>query len=268
VRNGSVVLHYLDYGGDLPGLVVIPGITSPAATWDFVARRLASEFHVVSLDLRGRGLSDPGEAGEHGLPTYAEDVLAVQQAAKLTRPVLLGHSLGARVATAFGVLHPDDRGPVLVIDPPLTGPGRPAYPTSLESFLETIDRARSGLGADDVRARYPHWSDEQVETRAKWVQTCTPESVRESYLNFDREDFWNYWRALQPPACLIYGELSPMYVELSNISDLRDANPFAALISVANAGHMIPWDNFEGFLAALRVFLETNSDAPAGDGGT
>ncbi|MFP6778138.1 MAG: hypothetical protein VCB06_07150, partial [Alphaproteobacteria bacterium] len=57
----GVRLHYHEFPGDGPPLVLLPGITSPAIMWDFVSRRLADYCHVFTLDIRGRGLSSSGD---------------------------------------------------------------------------------------------------------------------------------------------------------------------------------------------------------------
>ena len=48
VTNG-VRLHYLEFPGDGPPLVLLPGITSPAANWGFVGEALAKEQGAVRL---------------------------------------------------------------------------------------------------------------------------------------------------------------------------------------------------------------------------
>ncbi len=53
VRANGVRLHLLRYGGQGPRLLLLPGITSPAITWGFVAERLARHFDVHVLDFRG-----------------------------------------------------------------------------------------------------------------------------------------------------------------------------------------------------------------------
>lgn len=40
VHANGIRQHYLRYGGRGPALLLIPGITSPAITWGFVAERL------------------------------------------------------------------------------------------------------------------------------------------------------------------------------------------------------------------------------------
>ena len=61
---------------------------------------------MLVLDVRGRGLSDTPADG-FTLPEYAGDVAAVIDELELEPPVVLGHSMGARIAAAFGVLHAD-----------------------------------------------------------------------------------------------------------------------------------------------------------------
>src|SRR5690606_31411545 len=74
VRSGELRLHVLDYGGPGVPLVVLPGITSPAITMDFVARRLTDLVRPIVVDVRGRGLSDAGAS--YTLEDYADDTEA------------------------------------------------------------------------------------------------------------------------------------------------------------------------------------------------
>ena len=65
--------HYLRYGGFGSAVILIPGITSPAITWGFVAERLAERYDVYVLDVRGRGLSSTGPDLDYGLNAMAAD---------------------------------------------------------------------------------------------------------------------------------------------------------------------------------------------------
>jgi N-formylmaleamate deformylase len=250
-REG-VRLHYLEYGAG-PPLVVVPGITSPAITWEFIARELAVDHRVVILDVRGRGLSDKPQSGFE-LPDYAADLAALVEQADAAGGAVLGHSMGARTVAAFGVLHPQLRGPLIIVDPPLTGPGRPEYPTSLEAFMEQLEKARAGATAEDMRAYFPTWDEEQLRLRAEWLASCDETAVRETWLNFHREDFFDYLRRLEPPALFMYGGESPA-VTADGVEEVREANPRLELACVPRAGHMIPWDNLDGFLAETGRFL-------------
>ena len=129
VEVGAERIHFLDWGppasasasasdvAEAPGVLLIHGIGQTAWTWAPVARRLASRFHVVALDLRGHGLSDsPAEGYEPRV--LVEDVTAVVEGTGLDGAgglVLAGHGFGASLAAWVAVALPDIvRGLVLV----------------------------------------------------------------------------------------------------------------------------------------------------------
>jgi N-formylmaleamate deformylase len=255
-ESGDVRLHYLEYGSDGRPLVIVPGITSPAITWGFIAERLADGHRVVVLDVRGRGLSDKPKTG-FTLPDYAADVAALVEALGLERPDVLGHSMGARITAAFGVLHPDLAGPLIIVDPPLSGPGRPEYPTSLEAFMEQLAKARAGATVEDMRPYFPTWDDDQLRLRAEWLPTCDETAVRETWQNFHTEDIFEFLGALHPPALFMYGGESPA-VSDEGAQEVRETNPSLEIACIPGAGHMIPWDNLDGFLVETRQFLAEN----------
>lgn len=81
-------------------VVLVHGITESAASFDPVTERLAGTHEVITMDLRGHGES--GRSSAYDLAAMATDVAAVIDAAGLSRPHLVGHSLGGAVVTAAG----------------------------------------------------------------------------------------------------------------------------------------------------------------------
>jgi N-formylmaleamate deformylase len=249
-RRDGLALHVLDFGGGGRDLLVLPGITSPAAVWGFAAVPLAREHHVCVLDQRGRGRSPAPPDATFTLDDYAADAAAVICGLELRRPVLLGHSLGARIAAAVALARPQLIGGALLVDPPLSGPGRPPYPVPVDFYLDGIRAARTADSTQRIRAEHPGWSEAQVRDRARWLGTCDERAVAETHANFEREDFLALWDALDAPI-LIYGSESPV-TSAAAIAELRARNAGARTIAVEGAGHMIPWDRLDGFLAAVR----------------
>ena len=96
IHGNGIRQHYLRYGGQegeraaRSAILLIPGITSPAITWGFVAERLGRQFDTYVLDVRGRGLSSSGPVLDYGLDSQAADVLAFAEALGLQRFALLG----------------------------------------------------------------------------------------------------------------------------------------------------------------------------------
>jgi pimeloyl-ACP methyl ester carboxylesterase len=86
--------------GDGPPLVLVHGITESHRAWDPILPALAERWHVVALDLRGHGDSDRHDP--YDPITLAGDVAAVVAAAGVSDPLVVGHSLGGVVVSAYG----------------------------------------------------------------------------------------------------------------------------------------------------------------------
>ena len=245
-------LHVLDYRGDRPALLVLPGITSPAITWDFVVTELRDLVRPVVMDLRGRGLSEPGDGYRAG--DFAADAAAVIRDLALERPLILGHSLGARIGAALAASGEVELGGVTLVDPPLSGPDRGPYPTSREAFLEQLHEGYAGTTGDAVRRFYPKWSRAELLLRARWVATCEEAAVLATYDEFTREDFFDWWPQVPAPVAFIRGGDSPVVTE-AGAAEAAEANPDATQHVIPDAGHMVPWDHPAAFLAELRAIL-------------
>ncbi|WP_411122862.1 alpha/beta fold hydrolase [Streptomyces sp. x-19] len=263
VRSGATRLHVLDYGGDGPALVVLPGITSPAVTMDFVARELTDLVRPLVVDVRGRGLSDgcgrePADGGDdgrgYGLESYAEDTEAVIDGLGLTRPLLFGHSMGARIAAVVAARGTVALGGSVLADPPMSGPGRGPYPTTLAAFLGQLAEAERGTDADEVARSWPRWPRREQELRARWLSSCDRRAVAATHRGFESEDFFAWWPAVTGPTALLYGAQSPV-VTAAGAAQARAVLPSATVTAVPDAGHMLFWDNPPAALDALRAAL-------------
>ncbi len=145
VEANGLRLHYLEYGRGEPALVIVPGITSPAITWEFVAEALARDRRVLTLDVRGRGLSDKPPSG-YGLLEYSQDLAGFIQGVALERPLVLGHSMGARIAAALGATFPGAARALIVVDPPRSR-GRDVRRTRFRSRATSRRCGRRGRAA-------------------------------------------------------------------------------------------------------------------------
>lgn len=263
VRSGPIRLHVLDYpgpddAGERATVVLLPGITMPAIGMDFVAREIADAYRVLVLDVRGRGLSDSGPS--YALGDYAEDteavldVLCPDDGDGRARPILVGHSMGARIAAVVAARGKTSLGGTVLVDPPLSGPGRGTYPTSAATFRAQLDEARRGTTADEVAASWPRWPRREQELRAGWLASCDPEAVAETHRGFESEDFFRWWPSVPGPAVFVYGADSPV-VTAAGAAEAASRNPEAAFVAIPGAGHMVFWDNPSEAVGALRGAL-------------
>jgi N-formylmaleamate deformylase len=254
VDADGVRIHYLRYGDRGPALVLLPGLSCPAVTYESVSVPLAEDFQVVCVDLRGRGLSDAPPPGSYSLPDFAADVKAVIDACGLHRPIVVGHALGARIVPAFDALYPDVAGVQIVVDPPASGPGRTPYPSSWESFAAQLDAAAEGITADDVRRSYPEWDEQAIVLRAAWLDLCAPHAVEESHRNFQLEDFFGYVARGRTPGMFMIGERTHG-ITAEGLEEIRASSPNLEIVVVPDTGHMVPFENLEAFLTHTRRFV-------------
>ena len=258
--DGPVGLHLLEYGaGNERPVVIVPGISTAAVGLDFVAAPLAARHRILVLDVRGRGLSQAGEG--YTLTEYAEDVEAVVNQLGLDRPILIGHSMGARIVAFVAARGRVTLGGTVVVDPPTSGPGREPYPTTRGTFLEQLAQAQRGTTADEVAQSWPRWPRREQELRARWLATCTERAIAETHEGFEKEDFFAFWGNVPAPTSFLYGERSPVVLP-SAVAESRTLNAKAEYVVIPEAGHMVFWDNPNAAIAATLAAV----DAMAGTG--
>ncbi|CAM3337109.1 alpha/beta fold hydrolase [Paracoccus nototheniae] len=252
VHANGIRQHLLHYAGDGPQMLLIPGITSPAITWGFVAERLAEGFDVHVLDVRGRGLSESGDL-DYTLDALADDAAALVAACGLNAPVILGHSMGARIAIRAARRAPGLFGGLVLVDPPVSGPGRRVYPSAWPWYGDSIRMAQKGCSVDDMRAFCPTWTDAQVALRAEWLHTCHYGAIRTAYDGFHTDDIHADMPHLDLPVRLVVAGGAPV-IGADDLAEMQALIPHLQTRIVKGAGHMIPWDDLAGFLDAVMDF--------------
>lgn len=262
VRANGIRQHYLRYGGNDGGraernaVIIIPGITSPAVTWGFVGERFGKHFDTYVLDVRGRGLSEASDTLDYSLDAQAADVAAFAQALGLSRYALVGHSMGGRIAVRAARARPEGLSRIVMIDPPVSGPGRRAYPSKLPWYVDSMREARAGMGMEAMRQYCPTWTGEQLRLRAEWLHTCDERAVVASFEGFHTDDIHADLPLVAVPAMLMVAGRGDV-IRPEDVEEIRGLLHGVAVSRVPDAGHMIPWDDEEGFYRAFGDFLET-----------
>lgn len=145
VDTNGIRLHYLEYGTSGPTLLLMPGLTANAHSFDgLIAAGLAERMRVLALDLRGRGLSDKPDGG-YRMSDHAADVLGLMDALDLDRVVLGGHSFGGLLTYHIAASHPDRVESCVVIDAPAE-----VDETILDQIKPSLDRLDMVLPSRDA----------------------------------------------------------------------------------------------------------------------
>lgn len=113
--NG-IDIHAIDYGGSGKDVILVHGLTANARFWDAIAERLIKNYHVIAIDVRGRGDSDKPETGYYDYWQYVDDVKSVLDYYKIDKVIYMGHSMGALTGVLFANQYPERLERLVLVD--------------------------------------------------------------------------------------------------------------------------------------------------------
>jgi pimeloyl-ACP methyl ester carboxylesterase len=127
LKINGINLHLEDSGNSdgLP-LVFLHSWAGSARSWKYVVDALPSRLRTITIDHRGWGLSESQLSG-FDLAGLASDAKEVVKALKLDRYVLVGHSMGGKVAQLIASERPEKLSGLILVAPAMPGPLR--FPT-------------------------------------------------------------------------------------------------------------------------------------------
>ena len=114
----NVKLQVIDWGGSGRPLVLLAGLGATAHAFDKFAPELTANYHVYGITRRGFGASSaPAPTkGNYSADRLGDDVLAVVDALKLNRPVLVGHSIAGEELSSIGSRCPEKVSGLIYLD--------------------------------------------------------------------------------------------------------------------------------------------------------
>jgi N-formylmaleamate deformylase len=240
VKGMDAQIHLISQGDKCGAPVIfIPGITSYSYSFLDVLNRMPDEFHSLVMDVRGRG-ETKGPTNGYRLNDYVEDLLNVVNAfiSNPVPPFIVGHSMGARIATAFASRYSSLLSGIVLIDPPINGPGqREKYPNSLEMFLEQKEAADKG-NMEQFKGFFPSFNEAQIIERFKEYRNTSREALLESYESLLKEPFQVYLKMTSCPTLLLAAQLGDT-IRDDELDVLKRINANLETIRMDGVGHMI-----------------------------
>lgn len=108
-----MILH-TEITGQGQAIVLIHGLFGSYENLGVIARALAGQWQVVNLDMRNHGRSDWHDSMSYAL--MAEDVKDTLDHQGLDQVILLGHSMGGKIAMEFALRYPDRVNKLILAD--------------------------------------------------------------------------------------------------------------------------------------------------------
>jgi 3-oxoadipate enol-lactonase len=262
-RNGELRIAYELLGKlhwQRPWLVLIQGMGFDRHGWDPVARKLRRHFRLVLVDNRGSGLSDL-PAGSFGVADMAGDVVAVLDAAGVRRAHTMGVSLGGMMAQELAVDHPDRVDGLVLVS---TMPGWPfTFSTpavSVRLFAATMSmtheaalrrHAENALSACTIE-REPEVVDRLVDVQRSGQ--ADPRAVSAQAAAGARYADRLRQTRIRARTLVVQGTADTV-VDPANGRLLADRIPGAQLLIFPDLGHLLFWQDPDGFASAVISFL-------------
>jgi len=106
-------LFYREFGGGQP-VIILHGLFGQSDNWVTVGHRIADQFHVFIPDQRNHGQSP--HTSIHSFPAMADDLAEFIEDHQIVNPVLIGHSMGGKVAMTYALENPEKVKKLVIID--------------------------------------------------------------------------------------------------------------------------------------------------------
>ena len=266
VKIGGLNLHYLEWGeAGAPPVVMVHGLTGNAHAFDNLAPHFLPRYHVISVDVRGRGDSDWTADGDYSNDAYVTDLEGLRQALGFERFSLVGTSMGGRISLTYAGTYPDrvertvlnDIGPE--VDP--RGGGRIASSSrDAVTTFETIDQViawhcenRVGFSAqshEQQRAAAGHAVKPLHGGGFTWKMDP---AVRSDPRRPDPQVSWNLARQIPGPVLLVRGGASDLLspeIAQRMVDEMQDCS----MVEVPGVGHAPTLMEPEAFGPVMEFF--------------
>ncbi|MGR3866993.1 alpha/beta fold hydrolase [Streptomyces graminifolii] len=241
--------HQLGTG---PTLVFLHYWGGSARTWDLVVEGLAGR-DTLAVDFRGWSRSS-NLPGPYTLRQLADDTLAVITEAGVNDYVLVGHSMGGKVAQLVAATRPAGlRGIILVASAPAK-PVSGLTPEIREGLSHAYDSDQSVAGVRDNILTATQLS-ESIKSRIATDSRASVDEARTEWpLSGIAEDVSEQTRRISVPALVLAGENDQVesvdVLEKNLVAYLSGAD----FVVIPNTGHLIPLEAPADVVDAIKAF--------------
>lgn len=258
--HDGLSLYARDYGGGdgqakLP-VIAIHGLTRNSADFDHISGLIArSGRRVLAVDVRGRGQSDRAtDPMTYQPPVYARDVLALMEAAGISRAVFLGTSMGGLITMAVTALKSRVVAAAILNDigPEVDKTGLARIASYSGKPVDTPTWPAAAAYAREINGvAFPHYTDADWDAFSRRIFREGTEGS--PVLNYDPDisvpikaagakalapNLWPYFRRLakKRPTLVIRGETSDL-LSADIAQRMQKAAPSMRYVEVPGVGH-------------------------------
>lgn len=254
-------LFYRHFGDGKP-LIILHGLFGLSDNWVTHAKRLAEKFSVYLPDLRNHGQSPHSSTFNYA--AMADDLHEFIKEHKLKNPVVIGHSMGGKVAMWFALEYPDLLEKLIVVDiSPVKYADRDAHFDIISAMMSIdFDAVHSREEVSDLlKLSIPHYDTRLFILKNLYRKTrntfdwrlnlnAISNNMDMIFAGVDVDNVFN------KPVLFIKGGKSD-YIKDDHIPTIKRLFPASNIINIPQAGHWVHVDapdeicrQFSNFLGA------------------
>ncbi|TYL84460.1 alpha/beta hydrolase [Bradyrhizobium rifense] len=260
IAANGIRIHVEEQGSGDVALVFLHYYGGSSRTWGKVISALPKSHRTFATDHRGWGESDAPASG-YGLADLADDAQGVIEALELNRYVLIGHSMGGKVAQFMASRRPNGLAGLVLVAP---SPPQPmAMPPEAREAMASVYATRESIGAaiDQVltaKVLNPKDREQVIEDSLRGAPQAKAAWPRSTSL----EDITRDVAAIDVPTLVVAGELDRVdSVDLLK-AELLSRVPHAVLHVLPGTGHLSPLESPQELGDLIDAFATQVADEP------
>lgn len=262
IDMGGYRLHVRDTGPKAATtLVMLHGFGASLHTFEPWAQMLEHDYRVIRFDLPGSGLSDPDPTGLYTDERTMDLLQKLLKCLEVNRAVLVGNSIGGRLAWKFAAAHPNLVSKLVLISPDgFASPGfeyghQPDIPFVMELMRYALPKA---MVRSNIVAAYGDPKALTDQTFERYYDLLLAPGSREAMIERMRQtilvDPESDLRTIKIPVLLLWG-LKDAMIPVANSADYLLAMPQARLVTFPSLGHVPHEESPQLSLVAVQKFL-------------
>lgn len=251
--SNEIKLHVEDSGSGAPALVFLHYWGGSSRTWRHVIHALTPAFRTIAVDQRGWGLSDKPLEG-YTLTVLADDAQRLVESLDLDHYILVGHSMGGKVAQLLASRHPAGLAGLVLVAPsppsPMNVPlkvrqGMVNAYDSRESILDTVEQmlTASPLQPEDLQTVVQDSLQGSQAAKTAWPLVAS------------QEDITAQAALIRVPTLVISGDKDRVDSPAVLQQELMTRIPQAILHILPGIGHLSPLEAPENLAHLIRDFV-------------
>jgi pimeloyl-ACP methyl ester carboxylesterase len=259
----GVQLHYQDTGPskNATPILFLHGFGASLQTWDTWAQALSEDHRVISVDLPGFGLTGEDPSGIYTDQRSVEVLEAFLKRLQIPKVVLVGNSMGGKLAWQFAARYPNQVSKLVLISPDgYASPGmeygkKPEIPAIAELYRYFFSKEFLAMNLEPAYANPNTLNDALVN---RYYDLMLAPGVRGAILARMQQtvlqDPVPSLASIQVPTLLIWGE-KDAFIPISNSNEYLKVMPNAKRVSLPNIGHLPQEEQPSIGLQVLKEFL-------------